>query len=280
MSQPSFYTVIPANVRYDKRLQPRAILLYGEIVALCSVKGYCYASNEYFAANFSVHERNIQRWLNRLQASKHIVLKFNSSRTKRRIYITDKGLSKGVAKMSPPTAKTSLGGGKNVVRGGDENATHNNTYLIGNNNTIEEEREDAHTRAGDSLSHKNGSVATAEFPQLNPVDVWAYEIRNEFPRKGGEFADIDAIKKARTRLIQKGYHSFDADLKIELAVKAYRDYLTIDCLYSESPWNCTTFFEKGYFLDKAAWSKAMESNNRKPEPQQGNDELKQMGVDW
>lgn len=155
------------------------------------------------------------------------------------------------------------------------------TVLNTVDNTIgNTEREDAHTCAGNSLSHKNGSVATAEIPQSNPVDVWAYEIRNEFPRKGGEFADIDAIKKARTRLMQKGMHSFDAQETIGVAVLAYRDYLKYDCLFSESPWNCTTFFEKGYFLDKAAWSKAMESNNRKPEPQQGSDELKQMGVDW
>ena len=46
---PSYYGIIPANVRYDKDLQPNAKLLYSELTALTTKRGYCFSSNLYFA---------------------------------------------------------------------------------------------------------------------------------------------------------------------------------------------------------------------------------------
>ena len=59
----SYYAIIPANVRYDKRLKPNAKLLYGEITALCNEKGYCWASNDYFAELYEVKKETISRWI-------------------------------------------------------------------------------------------------------------------------------------------------------------------------------------------------------------------------
>ncbi|MGX7701075.1 helix-turn-helix domain-containing protein [Enterococcus mundtii] len=62
----SYYAIIPANVRYDKRLKPNTKLLYGEITALCNEKGFCWAGNEYFADLYCVNKETISRWISDL----------------------------------------------------------------------------------------------------------------------------------------------------------------------------------------------------------------------
>ena len=72
--KPSYYAIIPAHVRYDASLPPNAKLLYGEITALCSVEGYCWASNRYFAALYGVKVRAVQNWIDALRTAGHILI--------------------------------------------------------------------------------------------------------------------------------------------------------------------------------------------------------------
>lgn len=64
--QRSYYAIIPANVRYDEDLTPNAKLLYGEITALCNERGYCWASNAYFAELYKVSKISISNWIKQL----------------------------------------------------------------------------------------------------------------------------------------------------------------------------------------------------------------------
>ena len=90
MSQPSFYAVIPANVRYDKTIPANAKLLYGEITALCSQEGYCWATNGYFADLYDVSETSISKWISSLVKAGYIYLEIDKEKgNSRLIYIQE-----------------------------------------------------------------------------------------------------------------------------------------------------------------------------------------------
>lgn len=64
--RPSYYAVIPAPVRYDKRLSDKAKIMYGEITSLANKTGSCWATNKYFADLYGVSTRTISTIINQL----------------------------------------------------------------------------------------------------------------------------------------------------------------------------------------------------------------------
>ena len=64
--KPSYFAVIPANVRYDRELKPNEKLLYGEITCLTQKTGECWASNNYFAELYGVDKSTISRYISNL----------------------------------------------------------------------------------------------------------------------------------------------------------------------------------------------------------------------
>ena len=75
--RPSYYAVIPAEVRYDKNLKDKSKLLYGEISALCSKNGKCWATNDYFASLYETSVRTITRLLTELCNCGYITVDFD-----------------------------------------------------------------------------------------------------------------------------------------------------------------------------------------------------------
>lgn len=58
--QPSYYSIITANVRYDNRLTDSEKLLFAEITSLSNKYGYCTATNSYFARLYEVVKKPFQ----------------------------------------------------------------------------------------------------------------------------------------------------------------------------------------------------------------------------
>jgi DNA-binding MarR family transcriptional regulator len=87
--QPAYYAIIPASVRYHPSLPPAAKLLFGEITALCSVQGYCWAQNPYFIALYGVDRSTVKRWLSALAAAGFITVEYNRQTGERRIYLRE-----------------------------------------------------------------------------------------------------------------------------------------------------------------------------------------------
>ena len=91
--KPTFYAIIPSKVRYDKELKPNAKLLYGEITALSSKEGYCFASNRYFANLYEVNKNTISSWISDLHKKGYIsvqIIKEGNEVIERRIGINEK----------------------------------------------------------------------------------------------------------------------------------------------------------------------------------------------
>ena len=63
----SYYAIIPANVRYDNRLKAKAKLLYAELTCLTNEKGFCWATNQYFANLYSINKSTVSKLLSQLK---------------------------------------------------------------------------------------------------------------------------------------------------------------------------------------------------------------------
>lgn len=92
MEQPNYYSIIPANVRYDKELKANEKLLFSEITALANKQGYCHAWNSYFADLYGVSKTTISNWINHLKERgylKIVTIKDGKEIKERKLYPND-----------------------------------------------------------------------------------------------------------------------------------------------------------------------------------------------
>ena len=128
---PNYYAIIPANVRYDNKLPGKAVLLYGEITALCNQKGFCWASNDYFAKLYKVNSSSIQRWAKALEEQGYIT----------REVIYKKGTKEIERRIIRLSATPHL---KNEVTPHLKNEQDNTTSINKNHSEAEEKKEPIH----------------------------------------------------------------------------------------------------------------------------------------
>ena len=130
MENPSYWSVIPAEVRYSN-LKPSAKLLYGEISALANKKGYCFSTNNYFAELYNVTRNTISLWIKDLTQHGFITVEIkyrNKQIIERRLYIT---------KNNDSITKNE---GRGITKNCEDNNTRvNNTSNINNRKIFFEE---------------------------------------------------------------------------------------------------------------------------------------------
>ena len=117
----SYYAILPANVRYSQKVCDGAKLLYAEITALSNEKGYCWATNKYFAALYGKSPDTISRWISELAKAEFILTIADSAAgNSRKIWLWEsQGIGKNVdrvpAKIKTPYRQKSVEGiGKNA----------------------------------------------------------------------------------------------------------------------------------------------------------------------
>lgn len=141
--KPAYYAIIPASVRYDSTLPPNAKLLYGEITALCTLEGFCWATNRYFAELYGVKIRAVQSWIDALKTSGHILVDPIDG-YKRHIRLPEAERAARVqkdtrAKKDTPHAEKDMGGMTQKTPRRVPKDTHNTTESLTRNTTITSE---------------------------------------------------------------------------------------------------------------------------------------------
>ncbi|EGO8793673.1 helix-turn-helix domain-containing protein [Enterococcus faecalis] len=199
-----FYAIIPAIVRYDNQLNGNAKLLYGELTALANERGYCWATNQYFASLYNVSKRTIISWMKQLEKRKYIKIQvFYKPDSKivdrRHIYIlpfpTD-------TEFYTPSEENFITYGKNHHEGGEENFTTPGEENFTENNTLLNNTEN------NTKNKKNSVEPSSTMPELFEK-IW-----QTYPKKTNK-------KKAREQFLKK----FKTEEDLEPFKKGYKDYL-------------------------------------------------------
>lgn len=191
--KPSFYAIIPANVRYCDNLQPNAKLLYGEITALSNKEGYCWASNEYFAALYKKRIETISVWISQLKKNNFIKLEFENTQNgiHRKIYIGNESTLGKSNERKPATLEKSKEGTleKSKVRTLEKSKVINTYALLQDNNTKDQDQNIAAETAAAPAAEKNPSKPVAD-PRVKEIHDFYLENHplkeNYFPNFGKE----------------------------------------------------------------------------------------------
>ncbi len=130
----SYYAIIPANVRYNTNLTANAKLLYGEITALCNERGFCWASNSYFAELYGVSKETISRWINQLVENKYInrVIDYKEGTCEivnRYLYLCQEGTYKNVNTPIDENVKENTTVINNTINNTSNKRIKKHTYL-------------------------------------------------------------------------------------------------------------------------------------------------------
>ena len=138
---PNYYAIITAEVRYDNSLSSSEKLFYGEISALSSKTGECWASNSYFAKLYDVSPSTISAWVGKLEKAGYIDVRYEKEGKQITKRIMRVGIRIGGQNIDRGVVNKSNRGGQKTEQGWSENLKENNI----NSNNIKENNINANT---------------------------------------------------------------------------------------------------------------------------------------
>lgn len=127
--QPSYYSIITANVRYDNRLTDSEKLLFAEITSLSNKYGYCTASNGYFAKLYEVTKVTVSRRIANLKECGYLqveIIREGNEIKQRKMYPLTEMIRPINNSVNTP-----------IITNVKENNTSNNNTSINNINRID-----------------------------------------------------------------------------------------------------------------------------------------------
>lgn len=198
MEQPSYYSILTANVRYDKTLKANEKLLFSEITALSNKNGYCHAGNKYFADLYGVSKISVSNWINHLKACGYLkveMIKEGKEIKGRHLYPISAPIKEN---FNTPSRKLYRGVKENFNTPIKENFKENTTSI----NTTRTNSDDDDTRTCDSSQAGEDPVNKANEADIN-VDIGSHKlIFNDFINTLGSPVVCWAIN----RTIDKAHH--------------------------------------------------------------------------
>lgn len=121
--RPTYFSIIPAEIKYNRGISDFAKILYGEIMSLSNDKGYCYATNKYFSELYGKDKDTISKTVSALKNVCAV-----------RVEIVDEFQRKIYPLVAIGVSGKSLGGSVKTPKGIDENADNNSKYNNKENN--------------------------------------------------------------------------------------------------------------------------------------------------
>jgi hypothetical protein len=155
---PTYYVIIPAEVRFSKQVSAPAKILYGEILALSALHGFCSASNDYWANLFNVDDKTVSLWVSQLNTANFIKNHWLKS-GERKIYPK-------IAHLKEKTlpSQDSTGGQSGKDLGSQSGKADNNNTSINNINNNSEEVQKPLAEVFNSEQYFKGLVKSSNVP--------------------------------------------------------------------------------------------------------------------
>lgn len=216
MEQPSYYTIIPAPIRYSDA-PPREILMYGEITALSNKYGYCTASNSYFSKLYKVNNDTVSSWITDMVNRKWIrreLIREGKQVKQRQLYLRSLPAlqeHEGYPEKTGEVPRKNGGGYPEKTGEGTPKNTEENSTSINNTSNNKNNNNNAFSNSQE-LADRQEAIDVLETIHAAPNAYWVGSFNAAKKEYGEEFLKAVALVVAKTK-DDVDYSYFDTTLR-------------------------------------------------------------------